>query len=49
MQIIESSKSTYSLQPVQYDQIEVDIIVQETLKKKETKDITKGYVIVLAN
>lgn len=49
MQIIESSKSTYSLQPIHYDQIEADRIVQETLKKKETKEITKGYVRSLAD
>ena len=37
-----------TLQPVSYDLIEADRIVQEQLKKRETKEITKDYVKNLA-
>ena len=49
-QIIATRRTALStLQPVSYDQIEADRIVQEQLKKKETKEITKDYVKNLAD
>ena len=50
MKTIEERPVQYrDLQPVSYDQIEADRIVQEQLKKRETKEITRDYVQNMAD
>ena len=44
MKVVKDVTSWSSLQPVSYDQIEADRIVQAALKKKETKEVTKQFV-----